>query len=74
MAMSQALSEEEFHRMQVREFAVAFLEGPACSCVPIALSSTNVTEQLSRQTPLTETSQVPDANANARWSGRARRR
>lgn len=27
MAMSQALSEEEFHRMQVRDFAVAFLGG-----------------------------------------------
>lgn len=39
MAMSQALSEEEFHRMQVRESAVAFLQGLACSCLDVAFNS-----------------------------------
>lgn len=39
MALSQALSEEEFHRMQVRESAVAFLQGLVGSCLDVAFNS-----------------------------------
>lgn len=39
MAMSQALSEEEFHRMQVRESAVAFLQGLVWSYLDVAFKS-----------------------------------
>lgn len=39
MAMSQALSEEEFHRMQVRESAGAFLQGLVCLSLDVAFNS-----------------------------------